>query len=88
MHKKNEQFYYLNLNYSRKNNFGAISLSNERDDQYSLSANIDTLDNMFAKGYQLSEKYSIGEANCIQIGANGIKFGAADSRRGASAMAY
>ena len=48
----------------------------------------ETLDKMFAKGYQLSEKYSIGEANCIQIGANGIKFGAADSRRGASAMAY
>ena len=48
----------------------------------------ETLFELTDKGYQLSEKYSIGEANCIQIGANGIKFGAADSRRGASAIAY
>jgi len=48
----------------------------------------ETLNKLSKKGYGLSEKYSIGEANCIQIGANGIKFGAADSRRGASAMAY
>jgi gamma-glutamyltranspeptidase/glutathione hydrolase len=48
----------------------------------------ETLDNLSNKGYQLAEKISMGEANCIQIGANGIKFAAADSRRGASAMAY
>ena len=48
----------------------------------------ETLDNLSRKGYQLAEKFSMGEANCIQIGANGIKFAAADSRRGASAMAY
>ena len=48
----------------------------------------ETLVELSQRGYQLVEKYSIGEANCIQITPNGIKFGAADSRRGASAMAY
>jgi len=48
----------------------------------------ETLDNLSRKGYQLAEKISIGEANCIQITSNGIKFASADSRRGASAMAY
>ena len=48
----------------------------------------ETLLGLSERGYQLVEKYSIGEANCIQITPNGIKFGAADSRRGASAMAY
>ena len=40
------------------------------------------------KGYNLQEKKSIGEANCIQISSNGIIFGAADIRRDASTKAY
>ncbi len=40
------------------------------------------------RGYTLKEKGSIGEANCIQIMERNIKFGAADSRRAASASAY
>jgi gamma-glutamyltranspeptidase/glutathione hydrolase len=48
----------------------------------------ETLEKLSERGYHLAEKNSIGEANCIQIGSNGIKFAAADSRRGASAMAY
>ena len=47
----------------------------------------ETLDKLSEKGYQLVERLSIGEANCIQVG-NGIIFATADRRRGASAMAY
>ena len=48
----------------------------------------ETLSNLSSKGYELSERRSIGEANCIQIGSSGIKFSAADSRRAACALAY
>ena len=48
----------------------------------------ETLSNLSSKGYELSERTSIGEANCIQIGSSGIKFSAADSRRAACALAY
>ena len=47
-----------------------------------------TLGTLKDKGYYFQKKKSIGEANCIQISSNGIKFGAADTRRDASAKAY
>jgi gamma-glutamyltranspeptidase/glutathione hydrolase len=49
---------------------------------------VETLDKLYKTGYEVSEKRSIGEANCIQITPSGIKFAAADSRRAASALAY
>ena len=48
----------------------------------------ETINQLKSKGYDLQIKKSIGEANCIQISSNGIKFGAADVRRSASAKAY
>ena len=45
--EKNEKFYYPNFNYTRTNNFAAMSLVNEKK-EYSQTANIDTLDNRFA----------------------------------------
>ena len=48
----------------------------------------ETIVKMRERGYQFSEKRSIGEANCIQITSSGIKFAAADSRRAAKALAY
>ena len=48
----------------------------------------ETLNDLIQKGYDIREKQSIGEANCIQVTSNDIKFSTSDARRGASAKAY
>ena len=49
----------------------------------------DTGKELFKRGYSLHPRMSIGEANCIQYNKNlKLYFGAADSRRGASAIGY
>ncbi len=48
---------------------------------------IETLSALKDMGHDYTYRSSIGEANCIQIYGN-LKFGSADSRRGASAIAY
>ena len=48
----------------------------------------ETLNDLVQKGYDIYEKESIGEANCIQVTSNDIKFSTSDARRGASAKAY
>ncbi len=45
--KKDEKLYFPNFDFTRKNNFGGMSLTNEKN-EYSQLANIDTLDNRFA----------------------------------------
>ena len=49
---------------------------------------METLDELEHRGYEVMEKSSIGEANCIQINSEDIKFSSSDARRGASAKAY
>ena len=49
---------------------------------------LETLDDLNQRGYNVQEKQSIGEANCIQINSDDIKFSTSDARRGASAKAY
>ena len=49
---------------------------------------VETLNDLIQKGYDIREKQSIGEANCIQVTSNDIKFSTSDARRGASAKAY
>ena len=49
---------------------------------------LETLDALNQIGYSVYEKQSIGEANCIQITSDDIKFSTSDARRGASAKAY
>ncbi len=44
--QQNQEFYYPNLNYSKKSNFAAMSLSSEKSKNF-LRANVDTLDNKF-----------------------------------------
>jgi len=61
-----------------------------------LNFSKETLDELINKGHNISKRNSIGEANCIQISiledsikVNSYIFsGAADSRRGASALGY
>ncbi len=71
----NEQFYYPDLDYSNKNNFAAMNLTNERK-KYTQQANIDTLDNRFAnlKSLKLLKTDAEGmEVNIIKGGINLIK---------------
>ncbi len=46
--QKDEEFYYPNFDFTKENNFAAMSLANERKFKYSEKARIDTLDNRFA----------------------------------------
>ena len=45
--QQNQEFYYPNLNYSKKNNFAAMNLSSEKSKNFSR-VKVDTLDNKFS----------------------------------------
>ena len=47
----------------------------------------ETINSLSKRGHDYKFRQSIGEANCIQVNGNMI-YGSADSRRGASAIAY
>ena len=49
---------------------------------------LETLDELQRRGYKVKEKNSIGEANCIQVNSQDIKFSSSDARRGANTKAY
>ncbi len=61
-----------------------------------LNFSKETLDDLLSKGHNISNRSSIGEANCIKISilkdSDNVNYymfsGAADSRRGASAIGY
>ena len=73
--EKDEKLYFPNLDFTRENNFGAMSLTNEKN-EYSQLANIDTLDNRFAdlKRLKLLKTDAEGmEVNVLKGGFDLIK---------------